>query len=245
MPPETDWRQCRGRINLRGVDSLKTPVAWPLFDLILTTPRLQLRYASDADLQTLAGFRREGMVISKGEEPFDGDSTFYMDSPEAQRKALMGERGARARTDPDWWHLSFAVVAHGSVIGQQNITGIEFRQRRTVNSFSYLARTHQGQGLGREMRSAVLQLAFELGAMRAESDAFADNGASLGVSRALGYQPNGSMISARPSGGALMLRLVLTRDLWEATRRPDVRISGLGPCLSVLGLDDSSGPSFA
>jgi len=218
----------------------RSPNIWPLFDLVLTTPRLTLRYATDQDLATLAGFRRPGMVITEGEEPFDGDSTFYADPPESEWKAVMGEWGARARTSPEWWHLSFAVAMDGVVIGQQNITGIDFRRRRTVNSFSFLARAHQRRGIGREMRSAVLQLAFAgLGASRAESDAFADNPGSLGVSRALGYEPNGSMTAARPSGGAPMLRFVLTRETWGTKPRADVQIDGLGPCLPLLGLDRS------
>jgi len=116
---------------------------WPLLDLVLTTSHLRLRYATDDDLQTLAGFRRPGMVITEGEEPFDGDSTFYEDAPESEWKALMGEWAARGRTSSEWWHLSFAVLRDGVVIGQQNITGIDFRRRRTVNSFSFLARAHQ------------------------------------------------------------------------------------------------------
>ena len=180
--------------------------AWPLFGLVVRTPRLTLRYATDDDLQELALFRR-GKVIAEGEEPFDGESTFYMSSPQAEWRAVAGEWGARGRTSPEWWHLSFAAVVDGEVVGQQNITGIDFRRLRTVNSFSFLARALQGQGLGREMRSAILHLAFAgLGAQRAESDAFADNHASLAVSRALGYAPNGTMTGPRPSGGAPMIR---------------------------------------
>ena len=211
--------------------------AWPLFGLVVSTPRLSLRYASDDDLQELARFRR-GRVIGDGAEPFDGESTFYMSSPTAEWRALTGEWGARARTSPEWWHLSFAVVVSGEIVGQQNITGADFGRLRSVNSFSFLAKTHQGQGLGREMRSAVLHLAFAgLGALRAESDAFADNHASQAVSRALGYQPNGTMIGPRPSGPATMVRQLLTRQSWERIRRSDIEIEGLEPCLALLGLD--------
>jgi RimJ/RimL family protein N-acetyltransferase len=217
---------------------VSTPT-WPLFGLSVRTPRLVLRYATDQDLAQLARFRR-GRVIAEGEEPFDGESTFYMESPLAEWRAVAGEWGARARTSSEWWHMSFAAVADGELLGQQNITGIDYCRLRTVNSFSFLAKTHQGQGLGREMRSAVLHLAFAgLGAQRAESDAFADNHASLAVSRALGYEPNGTMVGWRPSGASLMIRHLLTRDGWERTRRSDIEVHGLGPCLSMLGLDHS------
>ena len=182
------------------MDATRSANVWPLFDLVVTTPRLRLRYATDHDLQTLARFRRRGVVTSDGEEPFDGDSTFYMEAPEAESRALTGEWGARARTSAEWWHLSFAVLIDDEVVGQQNITGIDFRRRRTVTSFSFLARTHQGQGVGQEMRSAVLHLAFAgLGALRAESDAFSDNPASLGVSRALGYRQTGQCSRPGPA----------------------------------------------
>ena len=213
--------------------------AWPLFGLVVSTPRLTLRYATDADLHQLALFRR-GRVLVPGEEPFDGESTFYSDSPFTVWKAVAGEWGARSRTTPEWWHLSFAVIVAGEIVGQQNITAIDFRRLRTVNSFSFLAREHRGQGLGREMRAAVLHLAFAgLGAQRAESDAFADNQASLAVSRSLGYEPNGTMLGTRPSGPATMIRNLLTRETWSANRRRDVQIEGLKPCLALLGLEDS------
>jgi RimJ/RimL family protein N-acetyltransferase len=215
---------------------VSTPT-WPLFGLVVRTPRLVLRYATDEDLAQLALFRR-GRVIAEGEEPFDGESTFYMESPMAQWRAVAGEWGARARTSSEWWHMSFTALVAGEVVGQQNITGVDFRRLGTVNSFSFLAKTHQGQGLGREMRSAVLHLAFAgLGAQRAESDAFADNHASLAVSRALGYEPNGTMVGWRPSGASLMIRHLLTRERWEPMRRSDIEIDGLEPCLALLGLD--------
>jgi len=209
---------------------------WPLFDLVVETPRLRLEYANDNHLQTLAGFRR-GEVIRLGEEPFDGVSSFYMEPPEAEWRALTGEWGARARTSPEWWHLSFAVIVDDEVVGQQNITGANFPTLRTVSSFSIVRLRDQGRGLGKEMRSAVLHLAFAgLGALRAESDAFADNLASQDVSVALGYGPNGTVLAPRPSGRALMLRFLLTRERWEQTRRGDIDIRGLESCLPVLGL---------
>lgn len=211
---------------------------WPLFDLRVETPRLVLRYADDGDLETLARFRAD-LVLRPGEEPFDGDSSFYSDNPDvAGRKAMTGEWGARAKTSPDWWHLSFAVVVEDELVGQQNITGADFKNLRTVNSFSFLARAHQGLGLGKEMRGAVLHLAFVgLGALRAESDAFHDNLASIGVSRSLGYRDNGTMLAPRPSGAAEMLRFLLTREQWATSRRDDIRIHGLDGALPILGLE--------
>ena len=209
---------------------------WPLFDLAITTPRLRLEYATDAHLEELASFRA-GQIIAAGEEPFDMPASFYMDPPASQWKAMIGEWGARSRTSAEWWHLSFAVIVDGELVGQQNVTGENFVVLRTVNSMSFLKRSRQGQGIGKEMRAAVLHLAFDgLGAVRAESDAFVDNAASIGVTRALGYEDNGTMLGERPSGAAVLQRFVLTRERWLPTRRDDIEISGLDPCLAVLGL---------
>ena len=215
-----------------------TPYAWPLYGLTVTTPRLHLRYATDDDLQVLAGFR-DGRVVGPGEEPFDGDSSFYGSGSAAGWKAVAGEWGARAKTSPQWWHLSFAAIVDGEIVGQQNITGTEFQTLRTVNSFSFVTKAHRRRGLGTEMRRAVLHLAFGgLKALRAESDAFADNHGSIGVSRAIGYEDNGTMLAPRPSGAALMLRFLLTKEQWLRTRRDDVAIAGLSRSLPILGLAD-------
>lgn len=212
--------------------------AWPLFDLAVETPALRLEYATDAYLEKLADFR-DGRVVQQGEEPFDGDSTFYDESPSAKSKALLGEWGARSRTSPQWWHLSFAVLIDSELVGQQNITADNFPVLRTVNSFSYLDRRRRGEGIGKEMRSAVLHLAFAgLGALRAESDAFADNHASAAVSRSLGYERNGTLFAARPSGRAVMHRYLLTRERWDEVRRHDIHISGLAECLPILAIEE-------
>lgn len=209
---------------------------WPFFDLEVRTPRLTLRYADDSLLSELASFRRRD-VARAGYEWVDGESSFYMEAPKAEWAALTGEWRARSRTSPEWWHLSFAVIVDGVVVGQQNITADSFKVVRTVSSFSVLLLEYHGKGLGKEMRSAVLHLAFDgLGALRAESETFADNDESNGVSRSLGYQPNGTVLAPRPSGAALMNRYVLTRESWEPHRRDDIEIVGLQPCLAVLDL---------
>ena len=59
------------------------------------------------------------------------------------------------------------------------------------------AGAHQGQGIGKEMRAAMLHLASPASdAERANTGAFDDNAASLGVTRALGYRPNGERAHA-------------------------------------------------
>ena len=65
----------------------------------------------------------------------------------------------------------------------------------------------------------------------------ADNAPSLGVSRKLGYQPDGIRRDVLHGRAVVSQRLRLTRREWELTDRPKVTIVGLEPCLEQFGLD--------
>ena len=52
-------------------------------------------------------------------------------------------------------------LVDGEPIGMQDLAAEHFRAVRSVESGSWLGRAHQGRGLGREMREAMLHLAFE------------------------------------------------------------------------------------
>ncbi|MEO6531051.1 MAG: GNAT family protein [Specibacter sp.] len=78
------------------------------------------------------------------------------------------------------------------MIGCQDVGATSFADLKTVTSGFWLQQSEQGQGFGKEMRAAVLISAFDwLQAEVAESEAAAWNGASLGVSRSVGYELNG------------------------------------------------------
>ena len=133
--------------------------------------------------------------------------------------------------------LVFAVVVDGRAVGTQEITGAQFPRLRTVETFSWLTRSAQGRGLGKEMRESVLHFAFEgLGAERALSEAFEDNAPSGGVSRAVGYERDGTTWALRKGEPAPMARYVLMRRAWEERRRADIEVRGLEGCLPLLGL---------
>jgi RimJ/RimL family protein N-acetyltransferase len=138
---------------------------------------------------------------------------------------------------PSDWTLEFAVLSGGIVVGTQGIGGRDFAVLREVHTGSWLGLRYQGQGIGTQMRAAVLHLAFEgLGARHAVSAAFEDNAASLGVSRKLGYRDDGiewHQVRGRP---ALTRRLRLTRADWQAAPTVPVQIHGLQPCLPQFGL---------
>jgi RimJ/RimL family protein N-acetyltransferase len=133
--------------------------------------------------------------------------------------------------------LELAVLCDGVVVGSQGVGGRDFPVLREAHPGSWLGRRYQGQGIGAQMRAAVLHLAFDgLGAHCAVSAAFDDNPASLGVSRKLGYRDDGiewHLVRGRP---ALTRRLRLERADWQATRTLPVQIHGLPQCLPLFGL---------
>jgi RimJ/RimL family protein N-acetyltransferase len=112
----------------------------------------------------------------------------------------------------------------------------QFATFQAVDTGSWLGRGQHGRGLGKEMRGAVLALAFDgLGAEVATTEAFLDNPASAGVSRSLGYVPNGTGSIAPEGVSRPTERFRLTRTIWAARPRPPVAIVGLEACREMFG----------
>jgi RimJ/RimL family protein N-acetyltransferase len=215
---------------------------WPFFSLRITTPRLELRYPCDDELFALAGVLSTG-IHDPSTMPFSEPWT-RASSPELERNALQFWWSRRASLTPDDWALPFAVFEDGAPLGVQDVAARHFATARTVTTGSWLVQHAQGRGVGKEMRAAVLHFAFAgLDAAEAYTSAFEDNPASLGVTRALGYRPNGSRIDAREGNAVRHLEFALTRENWEQRRRDGITISGLDPCLPLLGADRRGGKS--
>ena len=207
---------------------------YPPLNVEVRTPRLTLAGASDELLERLVPIVRAG-IADVEPWPFDDPISFYADSPDREWQWLRGIWRGRGRLSPDSWRLYFAVLVDGEPVGMQDLVATDFTRFGTVSSFSWLAPGRRGQGLGKEMRSAILQLAFAgLGAREAGSDAFVDNAASNGISRALGYEPNGTDWDTRRGEPARIQRWRLTRDDWERLRRDDIELAGVRECLPVL-----------
>ncbi len=98
------------------------------------------------------------------------------------------------------------------------------------------ARPFQGDGYGKEMRSAVLSFAFDgLGARAAETEAFLDNAQSNGVSHSLGYAENGTGTLAPAGVPRDTQRFRMTEAMWRSRPRPPVTIVGLDACRERFG----------
>ena len=129
-----------------------------------------------------------------------------------------------------------AVLVDDELVGVQGMQAKRFPLTREFSTGSWLGIAHQGKGLGKEMRAAILHLGFAgLGALRAYTGAFHDNHASLGVTASLGYEPNGEAFEPRRDGVDRQLKFVLRRERWESQRRDDIEIEGLEPCLDLFG----------
>jgi RimJ/RimL family protein N-acetyltransferase len=207
---------------------------WPLFDLHLATPDLELRVATEADQIPLADRLPDDVEI----DPAEPDYAFT--GRRTRRGAILHQVYWRSLGTwrPESWAIPFVVVHAGEPIGLQALEGDDFAVLRTVDSFSLLVREARGKGYGKQMRDAVLALAFgPLEAERAITSAWHDNHASLGVSRALGYVPNGETRRPRGDGADVMVHLRLSRADWLArSDRPPVEIAGFEPCRPLFGL---------
>ena len=208
--------------------------AWPLFGLVVRSEHLVLRIPIDEELLDLMDLALEG-IHPPGEMPF-GVAWSTIPSPLFERNYLTYHWGNRATWSPDAWELGLAASLDGRLIGMQGMHARSFAVHRTIGTGSWLGRGTQGLGYGKEMRSAVLSLAFDgLGARVAETEAFLDNHASLGVTRALGYAENG-LGSLAPEGvPRVTQRFRMTADDWRARPRPSVTIEGLDACRELFG----------
>ncbi len=211
---------------------------WPLFDLRVKTERLELRPPSDDDLFAMVELAAKG-IHAPEVMPFVVPWT-RRPSPEQERMALQHHWSRRGTWTPEDWKVSLAVLRDGAVIGSQGISGDQFAIRRTIDTGSWLGRRFQGCGFGKEMRAAALHLAFAgLDAHFANSNAFSDNPASLGVSKSLHYEPNGVEIIDVEGKRVEALHFHLTKERWLNRTKDmyDVTIENLEPCLELFGVE--------
>ncbi|RZT17202.1 RimJ/RimL family protein N-acetyltransferase [Kribbella sp. VKM Ac-2569] len=213
--------------------------AYPLFDVRVSTPKLELRGATDDLLDQLAEDVRAGKTHADP-LPYDDPISLYEPDPDLRvAKWLQAIWRGRGRVEADAWRLYFVVVVDGQPVGMQDLCGVRFSTFGTFTTFSWLSADHRGRGLGREMRSAILHLGFDgLRAKEASSDAFVDNHSSNAISQALGYEPNGSDWDTRQGEPALLNRWRLTRENWQPHRRNDIQLHNLEACRTFLPLKD-------
>ncbi len=205
-----------------------------LYGLRLGTSRLELRLARPDELFALAQVAQAG-IHPPEEMPFFYPWTDRAHLPEFPEEFVAHHAERLAAWDPAEWTLNLIVFRGGHPIGSQSLRAERFAETRIADTGSWLGESSQLQGLGTEMRAAVIELAFRgLGATAVASGAIEHNIASVRVSEKLGYSEVGEKTVA-PRGEPVRERLFrLDRARWHCPI--EVEIAGLDPCLRLFGL---------
>ncbi len=206
----------------------------PLSDLLIRTPRLELRLGSRDELTALGELARRG-IHAPAEMPFAVPWTDRTGEPSFVKDFVEFHEASLRAWDPASWSLNFLVFLAGRPVGSQSLRAEDFGAHRVVDSGSWLGARYQGQGLGTEMRAAVLELAFrELGALEAKSGSFVGNEASKRVSEKLGYTVVGTTTLAPRGEPVSQYQLRIARREWRSPVR--VELEGVEACLSLFGV---------
>jgi RimJ/RimL family protein N-acetyltransferase/ribosomal protein S18 acetylase RimI-like enzyme len=227
-----DWpRELYAKLgfDVVGERHFNTLFPHPLTRLRVRTPRLELRLGTDTELRELGRVALAG-IHDPAVMPFE----FPWTDDLSEETVLDYHRTRLQEFSADDWELGLVVFYRGRPVGIQSVRAERFAETKRVTTGSWLGRGWQGQGLGTEMRAAVLQLAFGgLAAKVAVSGAVAGNPPSLGVSRKLGYGVVGSH-TVSPRGEPLEhTDLELRREHF----RPPVPVElvALAPLLPLFG----------
>jgi RimJ/RimL family protein N-acetyltransferase len=205
----------------------------PLYGLRLRTPRLELRLGSRDELLELAKVAQSG-IHPPEEMPFlvpwtdgSGEPTFVDDFVAFHKAALRD-------WTPGRWTLNLLTFFQGRPVGSQGMGADAFAEYRVVDTGSWLGQPFQRQGLGTEMRAAVLELALrKLGAVAATSGSIFGNESSKRVSEKLGYRIVGTSTVAPRGEPVTAHDLRLEREDWRCPF--DVQLEGAEPCLPLFG----------
>jgi RimJ/RimL family protein N-acetyltransferase/ribosomal protein S18 acetylase RimI-like enzyme len=227
-----DWpRELYAKLgfDVVGERHFNTLFPHPLTRLRVRTPRLELRLGTDTELRELGRVALAG-IHNPAVMPFE----FPWTDDLSEETVLDYHRTRLQEFSADDWELGLVVFYRGRPVGSQSVRAERFAETKRVTTGSWLGREWQGQGLGTEMRAAVLQLAFGgLAANVAVSGAVAGNPQSLGVSRKLGYEVVGAHLVS-PRGEPLEHTDLELRA--EHFRPPvPVELVALAPLLPLFG----------
>jgi RimJ/RimL family protein N-acetyltransferase len=212
---------------------------WPVQELELRTPRLEVRAPTPDELFALVRVAGNGPLETT--IPFLAVAT---DSPvERARRTLQTFWSSFGSLHADSWQLHLVALQRGQVVGMVNLRAQDLAGTHEVATGSWVVPGRRDAGVGTEMRAAVLHLAFGgLGARWATSEASLDNGRSLRVSEKLGYRADGLRVRAGATGPEVLQRLRLTAQDWSAVApRYPVEVTGLEACRSLLGAPTGPG----
>lgn len=164
-----------------------------------------------------------------------------IESPDLERGAMQFHWRCRADTSPAGWRIPLAVLVDDEVVGASDLAATHFPQLRQFETGSWLGGDFQGRGLGKELRLATLTIGFDgLGADHATTGAYEDNGPSMGVTRSLGYQPEGRRRELRRGQPDEILQFRMAREHFDTIRRDDITVIGAEPVRELLGISPAA-----
>jgi hypothetical protein len=107
---------------------------WPLFDLVVRTPRLELRLPREDEFPALLAVIEDG-VHDPATMPF---TTPFTDTPSPARERESAQWWGRQRAEwsADKWNFTGAVFVDGQVVGVQDMTAQHFAALRSVQTGS-------------------------------------------------------------------------------------------------------------
>ncbi|PYI37128.1 GNAT family N-acetyltransferase [Arthrobacter psychrolactophilus] len=203
---------------------------WPLAQLKLATKRLELRVPNDDELSELAQVAAIG-VHEPGQQPF---LTPWTDLPPRERALYVMQQhwSRRGMWCAEDWALEMGVFHADQPVGMVTLKARNFSVLREVKTESWLGLEFHRQGIGTEARTALLSFAFErLGAVTALTEVFQDNVGSQGVSRRLGYRPDGTSRDVLAGRVVVSDRLRLDVSDWATPDPTDLTVTGLAEAL--------------
>jgi RimJ/RimL family protein N-acetyltransferase len=209
--------------------------ALPLLGLRITAGPVELRGVTDDLIVPLAELASAG-IHDPGFMPFY--SPWSLTPPHDMPRA-MGQYhwGQRASFSAARWTADFAVFYDGELVGSQGISTCDYLITRTAETGSWLGQRYQGRGIGTAMRQVICAFAIDyLDAGQITSGAYADNPASLAVSRKCGYTENGCEYRVR-MGRRVTLQRITLDPLGLIRYEHELTVTGIPEFRRSIGLD--------
>ncbi len=213
---------------------------WPIYDLLITTPRLTLKLPTERELVELAQLAGRG-IQDPASEPVH--FAWFCEPPQVvERKLLQFVLQTIANWEPENWELGLAILHGAQLIGMQSIFSEHFGTTLGFCCSVWLGREFQGRGFATEAGRAALKFGFDaLGGQEAYASAWADNAASIRVMEKLGYLSNGRY--RRSSGGRVRfdVRMRLPKEAWQSPPDDEITIEGVERCLELFSMAGQAG----
>ena len=200
---------------------------WPLFDLAVRTPRLELRLPTDAELLPLIDVARAGIhdpEVMPFYEPWTD-----VEGEAFDRALLAFHWSSRTRLAPDDWALVLGIFVDGAFAGEINLNSIHRGAFQSAYIGYWIDERVAGNGYMPESVVLVLRFGFEqLGLHRMQIAIIPRNANSRRVVDKLGLREEGVALRYLEINGEWEdhVRYAITSEEWE-TRRDELSAAWL------------------